>query len=131
MEKNNDLMSGKGEKGEWKTINGTHIYIEDGQSVEDAMNKQFKKSSDTSEKKKSFSSKQELIDFVKHQTNIELKDDKSERFNDNEEILYARIPGKTGYQHKATNPVLSLLSKNGIRFEEHLNGGYWIYLNND
>lgn len=43
MEKNNNLMSGKGEKGEWKTINGAHVYIEDGQSVEDAMNKQFSK----------------------------------------------------------------------------------------
>lgn len=44
MEKNNNLMSGKGEKGEWKTINGAHVYIEDGQSVEEAMNKQFSKS---------------------------------------------------------------------------------------
>lgn len=43
MEKNNNLMSGKGEKGEWKTINGAHVYIEDGQSVEEAMNKQFSK----------------------------------------------------------------------------------------
>lgn len=43
MIKNNDLMSGKGEKGEWKTINGAHIYIADGQSVEDAMDKQFHK----------------------------------------------------------------------------------------
>lgn len=36
-------MSGKGEKGEWKTINGAHIYIADGQSVEEAMDKQFHK----------------------------------------------------------------------------------------
>ena len=43
MEKNNNLMSGTGEKGEWKTINGAHVYIEDGQSVKDAMNKQFNK----------------------------------------------------------------------------------------
>ena len=43
MEKNNNLMSGKGEKGEWKTINGAHVYVEDGQSVEEAMNKQFNK----------------------------------------------------------------------------------------
>ena len=43
MEKNNDLMAGKGEKGKWITVNGSHIYVEDGQSVEDAMNKQFSK----------------------------------------------------------------------------------------
>ena len=29
MEKNSNLMSGKGEKGEWKTINGAHVYVED------------------------------------------------------------------------------------------------------
>ena len=43
MGKENSLMSGKGEKGEWKTINGAHVYVEDGQSVEEAMNKQFNK----------------------------------------------------------------------------------------
>lgn len=43
MEKNSNLMSGKGEKGEWKTINGAHVYVEDGQSIEEAMNKQFNK----------------------------------------------------------------------------------------
>ena len=43
MEKDNNIMHGKGEKGEWKTINGAHVFVEDGQSVEDAMNKQFRK----------------------------------------------------------------------------------------
>ena len=43
MEKNNNLMSGKGEKGKWITVNGSHVFIEDGQSVEDAMNKHFDK----------------------------------------------------------------------------------------
>lgn len=43
MEKNNNLMSGKGEKGKWITVNGSHVFIEDGQSVEDAMNKHFQK----------------------------------------------------------------------------------------
>lgn len=47
MEKNNSLMSGKGEKGEWITVNGAHIYIEDGQSVEEAMNKHFSKGGDS------------------------------------------------------------------------------------
>lgn len=43
MEKNNDLMSGKGEKGKWITVNGSHIFIEDGQSVKEAVNKKFDK----------------------------------------------------------------------------------------
>mgnify|MGYP001625696490 CR=1 FL=1 len=43
MEKNNNLMSGKGEKGKWITVNGAHVFIEDGQSVEDAMNKHFER----------------------------------------------------------------------------------------
>ena len=43
MEKNNNLMSGKGEKGKWITVNGSHVFIEDGQSVEDAMNKHFER----------------------------------------------------------------------------------------
>jgi len=43
MEKDNNIMHGKGEKGEWKTINGAHVFVEDGQSVEDAMNKTFSK----------------------------------------------------------------------------------------
>lgn len=50
MEKNNSLMAGKGEKGKWITVNGSHIFIEDGQSVEDAMNKQFSKVSATPSK---------------------------------------------------------------------------------
>lgn len=41
MEKSNDLMSGKGENGKWITVNGSHIFVEDGQSVEDAMDVSF------------------------------------------------------------------------------------------
>lgn len=54
MEKNNDLMAGKGEKGEWITVNGSHVFVEDGQSVEDAVNKQFnkKKTADKNEQEK-------------------------------------------------------------------------------
>lgn len=51
MEKNNNLMSGKGEKGKWITVNGSHIFIEDGQSVEDAMNKHFSKLSNNKDPK--------------------------------------------------------------------------------
>ena len=41
--KKNNFMAGKGEQGKWVTINGAHVFIEDGQSVEDAMNKHFQK----------------------------------------------------------------------------------------
>lgn len=51
MKKEDNLMSGKGEKGKWITVNGAHILIEDGQSVEDAMNKHFNKSSNSKDPK--------------------------------------------------------------------------------
>lgn len=216
MKKNNSLMAGKGEGGKWITVKGSHIFVEDGQSVDEAMKKHFSKSGNTSkvkttdkavkvdtdtgweegqltgdsarfnkflrlahndadtqslidelkniglnekgisavwnadsiygkdanqqdrelmsifnnpeyraEPKKEFNSKQDLIDFIKHQTNIEIKDDKSERLNNQDDILYARLPG-----HSDNNTVLSLLDKYGIRHEEHLNNGYWIWLKN-
>ena len=43
MKKNNNLMSGKGEKGKWITVNGSHVFIEDGQSVDDAVDRHFTK----------------------------------------------------------------------------------------
>lgn len=48
MEKNSSLMGGKGENGKWITVNGSHIFVEDGQTIEDAMNKQFKTGKKTS-----------------------------------------------------------------------------------
>lgn len=53
MEKNNDLMSGKGEGGKWITVNGSHIFIEEGQSVKEALTKNFdKKQSESARLKK-------------------------------------------------------------------------------
>lgn len=43
MNKNNNIMKGQGEGGKWITVNGTHIFVEEGQSVEDAMNSKFDK----------------------------------------------------------------------------------------
>ena len=51
MKKNNNLMSGKGEKGKWITVNGTHVFVGDDQSVEDAINKHFSKSSNSKDPK--------------------------------------------------------------------------------
>lgn len=51
MEKNNNLMKGQGEDGEWITVNGTHIFVEKGQTVKDAMNATFKKNTTQSTEK--------------------------------------------------------------------------------
>lgn len=45
MEKNSNLMTGQGEDGKWITVNGSHVFVQEGQSVEDAMNTQFNKKS--------------------------------------------------------------------------------------
>lgn len=45
MEKDNNIMKGQGEGGKWITVNGTHVFVEEGQSVEDAMNSKFDKKS--------------------------------------------------------------------------------------
>lgn len=45
MEKDNSIMKGQGEDGKWITVNGTHIFVEEGQSVKDAVNTKFDKKS--------------------------------------------------------------------------------------
>lgn len=45
MKKDNNIMKGQGEDGKWITVNGTHVFVEEGQSVEDAMNSKFDKKS--------------------------------------------------------------------------------------
>lgn len=45
MEKDNNIMKGQGEDGKWITVNGTHVFVEEGQSVEDAVNSKFDKKS--------------------------------------------------------------------------------------
>lgn len=68
-----------------------------------------------------FTNKQDLIDFIKNQTNVELKN--IDGFcGENPQILYAEIPKK----HR--NAVLSVCRKYGIETCEHLNGKYWFYL---
>jgi hypothetical protein len=63
----------------------------------------------------------ELIEFIKKQTNVELKN--IDGFcGDNPDLLYAEIP------RKERNLVLSVCRKNGIETNEHLNGRYWFYV---
>jgi hypothetical protein len=71
---------------------------------------------------KKFSNKQEFIDFIKNQTNVELIDDKSSNLNSKRNVLYTQIKGQ------ATYSVLPLLKKLGIRYESHLDDYYWIWV---
>ena len=72
---------------------------------------------------KSFKNKQELIDFVKHQTNYELPNEDS-TLNRNRNRLYTKI------DRLHHNSVLSTLNYWGIKYNEHLGGYYWIDLKN-
>jgi hypothetical protein len=66
--------------------------------------------------------KQELIDYVAHQLNITLENNKSDILNDRRKILYTTIT-------KANrNAVLSLLNKKGIQYENHVKDYYFIYI---
>lgn len=69
----------------------------------------------------SFKNKQELIDFIKHQTNINLPNPVSS-LNSKRSILYTEISRSDAYK------VLPLLVKKGIRYETHTENAYWIYV---
>ena len=68
----------------------------------------------------SFKNKAELVEFIKTQTNAELKID--EMFNKKRNVLYTEI----NRQNK--NSVLGLLNKYGIRYETHMNDNYFVFL---
>ena len=67
-------------------------------------------------------SKQELIDYIAHQLNITLENNKNDILNDRRKILYTTIT-------KANkNAVLNLLTRKGIRYENHIKDDYFIYI---
>jgi hypothetical protein len=67
-------------------------------------------------------SKQELIDYVAHQLNITLENNKNDILNDRRKILHTTIT-------KANRTaVLSLLTRKGIRYENHVKDYYFIYI---
>ena len=71
-----------------------------------------------------FKSKQELIEFVKTQLNVELKGE--EPFDaEYEDLFYTKLP------KNRKSEILSLFRKCGIETNEHLNNKYWIYLINE
>lgn len=69
-----------------------------------------------------FKNKQELVDFIKHQTNIELRND-DHTFNKKRKFLYTHIDMRSKYS------ILPLLHKYGIKYETHINDNYWIRVN--
>lgn len=72
-----------------------------------------------------FNNKNELIDFIKKQTKIDLKtnqDDYEKHHNENENLLYVKLDRKVKYD------IFTLFNKYKIRTCEHLNDYYWIYI---
>lgn len=72
-----------------------------------------------------FTSKQELVDFVKKQCGVVLGNDEDYILNQHPDLIYTEIPKA----HK--NQIFSLFRKKNIQTNEHLNGKYWIYLVNE
>jgi len=66
-----------------------------------------------------FKNKSELIDYVKKQTNIELKNE-DVLLNKKRNILYTEIP-----KNRKTF-LLSFLSEKGIKYNYHVDNYYWI-----
>ena len=70
-----------------------------------------------------FANKAELIEFIKNQCGVELKN--IDNFcGEDPELLYTEIP------KRYIRPVLSLCHKYGIQTNEHCKDAYWIYLKN-
>lgn len=67
--------------------------------------------------------KEKFINTIKTQFNIVLENDKANLLNKNRNILYTQINATN------KNSLLSYLEKNNIRFEQHLNNNFWIWLN--
>ena len=66
--------------------------------------------------------KQELIDYIAHQVNITLENDPNSILNGKRKILYTTITRNN------RNTVLSLLTRKGIRYENHIKDDYFIYI---
>lgn len=68
-----------------------------------------------------YTKKEKFIKSIKHQLNVELKNEDS-IFNYKKNILYTKI-------NKINKYVLfSYFNKNNIKYEEHLNNKFWVYL---
>ena len=63
--------------------------------------------------------KEQFIETIKHQFNIELENDKDNIFNQKRNVLYTKVTERQ---------VLNYCIKHDIGYCEHLNGYYWISL---
>ena len=70
-----------------------------------------------------FENKNHLIQYVKEQFNITLKNEPG-FLNEDEDLLYTEIP------KQFKNAILSHFDKVGIEHNEHIGNNYWIYLKN-
>ena len=66
--------------------------------------------------------KQELIDYIFRQTNIQLENNPNNILNNKRKILHTTI------KRNHRNAILSLLNKKNIRYEPHTQDNYFIYI---
>ena len=66
--------------------------------------------------------KQELIDYIFRQTNIQLENNPNNILNNKRKILHTTI------KRNNRNAILSLLNKKNIRYESHTQDNYFIYI---
>lgn len=72
--------------------------------------------------KKTFKNKQELVEFVKKQVNIELENDETNFLNRKRKILYTKITDQDAYL------VMPLFNKYGIACERHFRDYWFVYV---
>jgi len=68
-----------------------------------------------------FKNKNDFVSFIKEQLNIDIISDENQ-FNNKRNMLYAEISQKNQLS------LFSLLRKNGVRYENHINNKFWIYI---
>lgn len=66
--------------------------------------------------------KDKFIKLIKEQLNIELKNNSDKLLNNKRNILYCEI------KKKHLNTILNFLTKNNIRYEQHIGNNYWIWV---
>lgn len=71
-------------------------------------------------KDRKFKDPQDLIDFVKQQINVEIKENDTFKYRPRKAIAYMEIPDNA--------PLRSLLCREGIKLEGHMKNRYWVYL---
>ena len=72
--------------------------------------------------KKTFKNKQELVEFVKKQVNIELENDETNFIYRKRKILYTKITDQDAYS------VMPLFNEYGIACERHFRDYWFVYV---